>query len=120
MSSKYGKIKTADELEKAILYIKAEQKATGRNISNEASRLSDSLTPVNLISTLVPTDILTDAGLGLVHGLKRRYFSVYRIIIRESHLPSVHTFIIHAVVFQGEHPPAFLAPFAFASSAISL
>ena len=71
MSSKYGKIKTADELEKAILYIKAEQKATGRNISNEASRLSDSLTPVNLISTLVPTDILTDAGLGLVHGLKR-------------------------------------------------
>ncbi len=71
MSSKYGKIKTADELEKAILYIKAEQKATGRNISNEASRLLDSLKPVNLISTLVPTDILTDAGLGLVHGLKR-------------------------------------------------
>jgi hypothetical protein len=71
MSSKYGKIKTADELEKAILYIKAEQKATGKSISNEASRLLDSLKPVNLVSNLIPTDILTSAGLGLVRGLKK-------------------------------------------------
>ena len=30
MSSKYEHIKTVDDLEKAILYVKAEQKATGK------------------------------------------------------------------------------------------
>lgn len=71
MSSKYDHIKTADDLEKAILYIKAEQKATGRSISNEAGRLLDSLKPANLINSLVPSSLLADAGLGLVRGLKR-------------------------------------------------
>lgn len=71
MSSKYENIKTVDELEKALLYIKAEQKVTGKSIRNETGRLMDSLKPSNLISNLVPTTFLTDACLGLVHGLRR-------------------------------------------------
>lgn len=71
MSSKYGKIKSSEELEKALLYIKAEQKATGRNIGNEVNRLLDSLKPANLINSLIPTYTLTDAGIGLIHGIKK-------------------------------------------------
>jgi len=71
MSSKYGKIQTSEELEKALLYIKAEQKATGRNVSNDVNRLLDSLKPANLINSLIPTYTLTDVGIGLIHGIKR-------------------------------------------------
>ena len=71
MSSRFRKIKTADELEKAILYIKAKQKATGKNISKDAGRLLDSLRPANLISNLIPTNTLMDAGIGLVRGIRK-------------------------------------------------
>ena len=71
MSSRYAKIKTTEELEKAILYVKAEQKATVRNISNDAGRLLDSMKPANLLSNLIPTTILANAGLALVRGMKR-------------------------------------------------
>lgn len=71
MSSKYEHIKTVDELEKALLYIKAEQKATERNLSYEAGRLLNSLKPANLVSNLIPSSFLVDAGLGLVQGLRR-------------------------------------------------
>lgn len=71
MSSKYENIKTVEDLEKAILYIKAEQKATGRNISNETGRLLNSLKPANLVSNLVPSSLLADAGLGLVQGIRK-------------------------------------------------
>ena len=71
MSSKYEHIKTVDDLEKAILYVKAEQKATGKSISNETGRLLNALKPSNLISSLVPSSLLADAGLGLVQGLRK-------------------------------------------------
>ena len=71
MSSKYEHIKTADELEKALLYIKAEQKATERSLSHEAGRLMNSLKPSNLLNNLIPSSFLADAGLGLVQGLRR-------------------------------------------------
>ena len=71
MSSKYRKIKTADELEKAIREIKAEQKATGKSIYNGTGRLLDSLKPSNLIFSLIPGNIWTDAGIGLVHGIRK-------------------------------------------------
>lgn len=71
MSSKYEHIKTVDDLEKAILYVKAEQKATGKSISNETGRLLNALKPSNLVSSLVPSSLLVDAGLGLVHGLRK-------------------------------------------------
>lgn len=71
MSSKYRKIKTADELEKAILHVKAEQKAAEKNIRKETGHLLTSLRPANLISNLIPTTTLTDAGIGLVRGVKK-------------------------------------------------
>ena len=71
MSSKYEHIKTVDDLEKAILYVKAEQKATGKSISNETGRLLNALKPSNLVSSLVPSSLLADTGLGLVHGLRK-------------------------------------------------
>ena len=71
MSSKYEHIKTVDDLEKAILYVKAEQKATGKSISNETGRLLNAMKPSNLISNLVPSSLLADAGLGLVQGLRK-------------------------------------------------
>lgn len=71
MSSRFRNIKTADELEKAILYIKAKQKATGKSISKDASHLLASLKPANLISSLIPTNTLTDAGIGLIRGIRK-------------------------------------------------
>lgn len=71
MSSKYRKIQTADELEKAILHIKTEQKVAGRNIRKESVHLLDSLRPTNLISHLIPTSTLTDAGIGLIRGIRK-------------------------------------------------
>ncbi len=71
MSSKFEHIKTVDELEKALLYIKAEQKATQRSLNHEAGRLMNSLKPSNLINNLIPSSFLADAGLGLVQGLRR-------------------------------------------------
>ena len=75
MSSRYENIKTLDDLEKAILFVKAEQKATGKSISNETGRLLNALKPANLVSNLVsnlvPSSLLADAGLGLVHGLRK-------------------------------------------------
>ena len=60
MSSKFEHIKTVDELEKALLYIKAEQKATQRSLNHEAGRLMNSLKPSNLINNLIPSSFLTD------------------------------------------------------------
>ena len=71
MSSKFGKIKTADELEKAILSVKAHQRALGTGISKDARHLLDSMKPSNIISNFVPATTLTDAGLGLVQGIKK-------------------------------------------------
>lgn len=75
MGSKYGKIKTADELEKAILSVKANQKALGTGISKDAQYLLDSIKPANLVndfvSNFVPATTLTDAGIGLVQGVKK-------------------------------------------------
>lgn len=71
MSNKYEHIKTVDELEKALLYIKAEQKATERSLHHEAARLMNSLRPSNLLNNLFPSSFLADAGLGLVQGLRR-------------------------------------------------
>ena len=71
MSSKYGKIKTADELEKAILSVKAHQRALGTGISKDARHLLDSMKPSSIISNFVPATTLTDAGLGLVQGIKK-------------------------------------------------
>lgn len=71
MSSKYEHIKTVDELEKALLYIKAEQKATERSLSHEAGRLMSSLKPSKLLNNLIPSSLLADAGLGLVQGIRR-------------------------------------------------
>ena len=71
MSNKYGKIKTADELEKAILSVKAHQRALGTGISKDARHLLDSMKPSSIISNFVPATVLTDAGLGLVQGIKK-------------------------------------------------
>ena len=71
MSSKFEHIKTVDELEKALLYIKAEQKATQRSLNHEAGRLMNSLKPSNLLNNLIPSSFLADASLGLVQGLRR-------------------------------------------------
>lgn len=76
MSNPFGKIKTADELDKAILSVKASQKALGTGISKDARFLLDSMKPANLanhfISGLLPASItLSDVGIGLVHGLKK-------------------------------------------------
>ena len=75
MSNKYGKIKTADELEKAILSVKAGQKALGMGISKDAQRLVDSMKPANLVNQFVSTHLpaanWSEAGLGLVRGLKK-------------------------------------------------
>lgn len=71
MSSKFGKIKTADELEKAIIAVKAGQKALGTGISKDARHLMDSMKPSSIISNFVPATTLTDAGLGLVQGIKK-------------------------------------------------
>lgn len=71
MSSKFGKIKTADELEKAILSVKAHQRALGTGISKDARHLLDSMKPSSIISNFVPATTLTDAGLGLVQGIKK-------------------------------------------------
>lgn len=71
MSSKFGKIKTADELEKAIIAVKASQKALGTGISKDARHLVDSMKPSSIISNFVPATTLTDAGLGLVQGIKK-------------------------------------------------
>ena len=75
MSNKFGKIKTADELEKAILTVKANQRALGTGISKDAQHLLDSMKPSNLVnsfvSSFVPATTLSDAGIGLVQGIKK-------------------------------------------------
>lgn len=76
MSNKFGKIKTADELDKAILSVKAGQKALGTGISKDAQHLLDSIKPSslvnNFVSGLLPSSTtLSDAGIGLVQGLKK-------------------------------------------------
>ena len=71
MTSKLRHTKTVVELDNALLYIKAEQKATQRSLNHEAGRLMNSLKPSNLINNLIPSSFLTDAGLGLVQGLRR-------------------------------------------------
>jgi hypothetical protein len=71
MSSQFKKIQTAEELEKALLYIRAEQKATERNIRNEADRLLESLKPINLINRVIPRNTWADAGLSLVRGIRK-------------------------------------------------
>lgn len=75
MSSKYGKIKTADELEKAIIAVKASQKAIGTGISKDARHLLDSMKPSNMVNSLVsnflPATALSDAGIGLIQGIKK-------------------------------------------------
>ena len=75
MSNKFGKIKTADELEKAILYVKANQRALGTGIGKDARHLLDSMKPSNLVnnfvSSFVPATTLSDAGMGLVQGIKK-------------------------------------------------
>ena len=75
MSNKFGKIKTADELEKAIISVKAGQKALGTGISKDAQYLWDSMKPSNLVnqlvSNLIPSTTLSDAGIGLVQGVKK-------------------------------------------------
>ena len=75
MSNKFGKIKTADELEKAILTVKANQRALGTVISKDAQHLLDSMKPSNLVngfvSNFVPATTLSDAGIGLVQGIKK-------------------------------------------------
>lgn len=73
MSSKFGKIKTADELEKAIIAVKAGQKALGTGISKDARHLLDSMKPSSIISNFVPATTLTDAGIGLIHGIKKLF-----------------------------------------------
>ena len=73
MSSKFGKIKTADELEKAIIAVKAGQKALGTGISKDARHLMDSMKPSNIISNFVPATTLSDAGIGLIHGIKKLF-----------------------------------------------
>ena len=75
MSNKFGKIKTADELDKAIISVKANQKALGTGISKDAQYLLDSIKPSNLVnnfvSNFVPATTLTDAGIGLVQGVTK-------------------------------------------------
>ncbi len=71
MSSRFGHIKTADELERAIILVKAEQKATGAGITKDIRHILDSLTPANLIRAVVPDSTLTDFSLGLVQGVKK-------------------------------------------------
>ena len=71
MSNKYGNIRTARDLEKAILMVKAEQKATGTGISKDIHYLLDSWRPSKLVKTFSPSHTLVDAGLGLVQGLKK-------------------------------------------------
>ncbi|MBP5336082.1 MAG: hypothetical protein J6Y63_01040 [Bacteroidales bacterium] len=71
MSSKYGNIKTADELEKALLRLQAEQKATARRFRKEANHVAGYLKPVNLVGNLVSTVSLTNVGLGMVRGLRK-------------------------------------------------
>ena len=77
MSSKFGKIKTADELEKAIIAVKAGQKALGTGISKDARHLMDSMKPSNMVNSLVsnfvPATTLSDAGIGLIHGIKKLF-----------------------------------------------
>ena len=74
MSSKYGKIKSSEELEKALLYIKAEQKATGRNIGNEVNCLLDSLKPANQCVIIV-----CSAGFASMISTSFRQISTKRI-----------------------------------------
>ena len=76
MSNKFGKIKTADELDKAILSVKVGQKALGTSISKDAQYLLDSVKPSNLVnnfvSGLLPSATsLSDVGIGLVQGIKK-------------------------------------------------
>ena len=75
MSNKFGKIKTADELEKAILSVKVGQKALGAGIKKDGQYLLDSMKPSNLVnqfvSNLVPSTTLSDAGIGIVQGIKK-------------------------------------------------
>lgn len=71
MSSKYGNIKTADELEKALLRLQLEQKATARRLRKEANHVAGFLKPVNLASNLISTVSLTNVGLGMVRGLRK-------------------------------------------------
>lgn len=73
MSSKFRKIKTADELEKAILYLKAEQKALETGIGNDVNILAESLKPANLIRTIIPPTTLADTGLSVVRALKKLF-----------------------------------------------
>lgn len=73
MSSKFSKIKTADDLEKAILYVKAEQKALETGIGKDVNILAESLKPANLIRTIIPPTTLADTGLSLVRGLKKLF-----------------------------------------------
>lgn len=73
MSSKFSNIKTADELEKALLYLKARQKTVGTGISRDVSILAESLKPANLIRTIIPPTTLADTGLSVVRALKKRF-----------------------------------------------
>ena len=73
MSSRYGKIRTAEDLDLAIMNLKTEQKATGKGIRKDFNYLLDSLSPTNLVRKIVPADTLTDAGLGIVRGLKKLF-----------------------------------------------
>ena len=71
MSKRFSNIKTAEELERAIMLVKAEQKASGTGITKDLRHLLDSLTPANLIKSIVPSSALTDFSLGLVQGVKK-------------------------------------------------
>lgn len=71
MSSRYGKIRTAEDLDLAIMNVKAEQKAAGTGIRKDFDHLLESLSPSNLVKKVIPPSTVTDAGLGIVQGLKK-------------------------------------------------
>ena len=73
MSSRYGKIRTAEDLDMAIMNVKAEQKATGMGIRKDFDHLLESLSPTNLVKKVIPPSTVTDAGLGIVQGLKKLF-----------------------------------------------
>ncbi|MCR4859165.1 MAG: hypothetical protein K5910_00710 [Bacteroidales bacterium] len=75
MISKYGKIKTTAELEKAIKAVHSEQKKLGKTVEKDFHGLREQYRPANLMAgalrQVAPYFTWSEIGLGLVRGVRR-------------------------------------------------
>jgi len=75
MSNKYNKIRTGEELEKAINDVRNRRKKLEKGINKDASRLWQAYQPSNLVSgftrQFLPYLSWTGIGLGLVRGVRK-------------------------------------------------